>query len=122
MNRLNMLALLGLIFLAGCGPSLVQQRNEGLASLNAADNVKAQKQFQIIADRYPGDAMTFFYLGRSYHAQGQYEMAIFEYQNALTINPGLTEASQWLDRAIKESGQTGAMLKSTGTAQGEGAK
>jgi tetratricopeptide (TPR) repeat protein len=106
MNRLAicgflMPALVAAAALPGCAQSIEEQRNLGIDYYQRSHFPEAEAQFKRIVDRRP-DTESYYYLARIHHAQGQYPKAIFQYQNALTMDPGHIPARAWLNRALQE--------------------
>lgn len=111
MMRLTLCGLVALVVLSGCGPSTQSRRNDAISKFQVGQFEPAKTEFKALTDRNPGDAESYYYLGRIYHCQGQLEFAIFNYQSALTADSSHAEARLWLDRAVKESGSTGTALR-----------
>ena len=100
-----------LFALAGCGPSREELRNQAISEFQVGKLDSAKSHLKEIVDRYPGDSVSLYYLGRVCHAEGRLEWALFYYQCALTEDPGNAEAEVWRRRAEDEAGRTGRALR-----------
>jgi tetratricopeptide (TPR) repeat protein len=59
----------------------------------------------------PGNPVAMYYLGRVYHAQGYYEMAIYYYQSCLDLRPDYPTTREYLDQARQDAGKAGEKLQ-----------
>lgn len=103
MFRWTLIASLALVVLSGCGASLDERRNSAISNFQTSHLDTAKAQFTTIIDQHPADGVSYYYLGRIYHAEGKYEMAAYNYQRALLCDPSNSQARLWLERAENES-------------------
>lgn len=99
--------LIGSLTIAGCGPSISQQRDMAISDFRTNHFDEAQRRFDQIVAHGP-DAESYYYLGRIYHIEAQYSNAIFNYQYCLRTDPSYAPAKMWLKRALEDypSGKT----------------
>lgn len=111
MKKIALLGLVAMAVLSGCGPSTDEIRDKAISAFQVGRMAEAQDNFQKVLDRRPGDSMSYYYLGRIRHAQGDTGMAIHFYQNAIDCDPTNQEARRWLARAKEEMGPIGDTLQ-----------
>lgn len=107
-------ALLGFcatVLLAGCAPSPVELRTQGISEFQLGRTEEAQKLLQQTLDLTPSDPEALYYMGRINHVQGFYEQAFYYYQCALDVDPSFEPARKWLARAQELLGPTGKTLR-----------
>ena len=93
--------LFGPLMIAGCGPSVSQQRDQAIGAFRTNHFDEARSGFDQIIAHGP-DAESYYYLGRIYHIEAQYSKAIINYQNCLTADPSYASAKMWLKRALED--------------------
>jgi tetratricopeptide (TPR) repeat protein len=111
MKRLALCGLCVMTMLAGCGTSTDELRSQGISGFQVGHLDKAKTLFQLVLDRRPGDAESYYYLGRIAHAQGDPMMAMYYYQSSIDADPAHQEARRWLAKAEQESGAAGKGLR-----------
>lgn len=93
MNRLSICGLLALVVLSGCaGPSLQERRNLAIRDFQQNRFEPATVGFNAIIEKWPSDAVSYYYLGLISHAEGRSQMAVYYFQCALTADPGFKAA------------------------------
>ncbi len=107
------LTLCGLVFalamasgLAGCGifeRPVSEQRNDAISDYDVGRFEQAESKLKRITENHPGDALSFYYLGRVKESQNQYEWARIYYTDALTYDPKMTAARRQLDQLLKKA-------------------
>ncbi len=110
MNRFALIGMLATVVLVSGGCTLDKMRTEAISEFQVGHVAQAEKLFNQVLQRRPADAESLYYMGRIYHSRGQYEMAVAYYQQALDSDPSLTDAHQWLQKAIERLGPVGEKL------------
>ncbi|MBS3734304.1 MAG: tetratricopeptide repeat protein [Phycisphaerae bacterium] len=98
------LCLLALLVLPGCWWKAMRLRDQGIAAFQVGQLDEARQHLAESIETEPGDAKAYYYMGRTLHAQGYLEDALYYYQCCLHVKPGHAEARQWLDKAASELG------------------
>ena len=111
MKRLALCGLCAAMLLAGCGPTPTQLREQGITQFQLGRHAEAEKSLQQCLDRTPTDPRALLYMGRTVHARGQYEWAMFYYQRCLELDASFELARLWLDKAQTAAGPSGARMR-----------
>ena len=105
--------LLGLlavsITLTSCAPSAGELRDQGITEFQVGHVDHAKDLLKQSLDK-SCDPVAYYWLGRTYHAQGRYEDAICQYKFAIESRPGYDEAKKWLQKARQDAGWSGQDL------------
>lgn len=104
-------AALGIMLLSGCTPTPDELVQEGISQFQLGHLERAEANIKQALDRRPSHPLGLFYMGRLYHAQKFYVMAIYYYQAAYDADPSLTEAMHFLEQAKQEAGAAGQRLQ-----------
>jgi len=111
MKRIALCGMFTLALLSGCGPSISELRQNGVAEFQVGNADKAKDYFQQVLGRQPYDAATLYYMGRITHSEGAYEKAIWYYQCSIDADPRNEAPKRYLARAEEEAGQVGPALR-----------
>jgi tetratricopeptide (TPR) repeat protein len=111
MRSIVLLALTLVAFCgAGCGPSLQQYRQQGVADLQMGRFETAEESFgQVLAQR-PSDPFSLYYMGVIKQRQGDYVQAMYYYQSAIDADPTMTAAKVGLAKSLQQAGSAGPHL------------
>lgn len=91
--------------LGGCGPSAEHFNQEGLNAFSAGDYKMARAAFAEAVEMKPEEANFHYNLGAAYQALGDLEQAIYQYNMAVTIYPGLLKAFEQMARCYEAMGR-----------------
>ena len=111
MARLTTLGFCAALLLSGCGPSVAETRENGIAEFQLGHHDGAKQLLQQVLDQRPYDPQALYYMGRTMYADGEYEKAIFYLQSAVDADPGNTDARTYLAKAEEAAGAAGPALR-----------
>ncbi|MFB3894327.1 MAG: tetratricopeptide repeat protein [Phycisphaerae bacterium] len=95
-------AAMGLaMFASGCTEPIDDQRKIAKDYFDRSFFDKAEQGFRQIVNQQP-DALSYYYLGRIYHAEARFAEAIQNYNLAISLDPGDERTRAWRKRAIED--------------------
>ncbi|MFW6133540.1 MAG: hypothetical protein ACOC8F_06545 [Planctomycetota bacterium] len=112
------IGLAGLAVGSGCSLEAWKLRREGIAAFQVGKLDEARSKLAESIEREPNDARACYYLGRTLHAQGYQEDALYYYQCCLQREPAHAEARRWLNKAADELGPVAEELMFLPTGDG----
>lgn len=97
-------------FLAGCGPSRLEQKQSGMhvdmgvAYLKSKRYAPALREFMVAEKMTPKDPEIYYFKGSSYYGSGMGDNAIREFRKAIALKPDYSEAHNYLGVIYMEKG------------------
>lgn len=94
--------------LAGCAPSLVEQKQSrvhvdmGIAYLKSKRYASALRELMIAEKLMPKDPEIYYFKGSSYYGSGMKNDAVEEFKKAITLKPDYSEAHNYLGAIYME--------------------
>lgn len=104
-------ALLAVLVVGCMPPEPTELIHKGIRQYELGKLDAAQATLTQARNIDPGNPVAMYYLGRVYHAQGYYEMAIYYYQSCLDLRPAYPTAREYLDQAREDAGKAGEKLQ-----------